>query len=335
MRLRSVEEDCFDLPHQKRSWPAVAAADQAHLFAPRPAYRFRSTVVEHQDNPNGATVGEDIPYGADLNYYLPAAAPVTLTIQRGAETIRTLHEQGGAGLNRIFWNLDHENHDAITLLTNPPGQPWVATPAQGRRLVVWGQPSAAGPRVAPGAFTVSLSVNGAEVGSAPLTVLRDPQDVGTTADMAASEAFLMQLGGELHQLAGMIEHFEYLRQQIGVLEQGLGRDAKAAPVEAAARRLESQAEAIEGKMFNLESTGRTEDSFRSDVELYERLGSLNNDLDNSGADMAPTGPEIAVQHELAGMLAALAREANGFTRTQVPAFNALAQAHGLTLGLQE
>ncbi len=318
-----------------RSWDKVAAAGKPYLFQPRPAYRFRTTVVAHQDNPNGATVGEDIPYGADLNYYLPAAAQATLTIRRGADVIRVLHQRGGAGLNRIFWNLRHPNHDVITLLTNPPGEPWVATPPAGRTLNVWGQPTPLGPQVAPGDFTVSLSVNGAPAGTQPLQVLRDPHDVGTVPDMQASEALLVQLQGEMHQVAGMIGRFEFLRKQIEGLEQGLASDPQAAPVVQAAQRLETQAEAIEGKMFNLESTGSTEDSFRNPSELYEQLGSLSNNLENSGADMAPTDAEIAVHRQLAAALAALARQASAFTARQVPAFNALAQAHGLTAALQQ
>ncbi len=318
-----------------RSWDQVSAAGQPHLFKPRPAYRFRTTVVEHQDNPNGATVGEDIPYGADLNYYLPAAGEATITIRRGTEVIRTLQQKGGAGLNRIFWNLRHPNHDVITLLTNPPGEPWVTTPVQGRPLNVWGQPTPTGPKVAPGEFTVSLSVNGTAAGSAPLEVLRDPHDTGTLQDMEGTEAFLVQLQGELHDLAGMIEHFEFLRKQIEVLEQGLGPDPQAAPVLAAARGLETQADGIEGEMFNIESTGSTEDSFRNDSELYEQLGSLNNNLENAGADMAPTDAEMEVHKELQSKLAALARRAHTFTTTRVPAFNALAKTHGLTAALQE
>jgi photosystem II stability/assembly factor-like uncharacterized protein len=318
-----------------RSWDQVSAAGQPHLFKPRPAYRFRTTVVEHQDNPNGATVGEDIPYGADLNYYLPAAGEATITIRRGTEVIRTLEQKGGAGLNRIFWDLRHPNHDVITLLTNPPREPWVATPVKGRSLNVWGQPTPDGPKVAPGEFTASLSVNGTTVGSAPLEVLRDPHDVGTQQDMEATETFLVQLQGELHDLAGMIEHFEFLRKQIEVLEQGLGRVPKAPPVLAAARALETQAAGIEGEMFNLESTGSTEDSFRNDSVLYEQLGSLNNNLEDAGADMAPTDAEMEVHKELQSKLAALARRAHDFTTTQVPAFNALAKTHGLTAALQE
>src|SRR2546423_8268805 len=52
--------------------PQVLSAD-AHLFPPRPAYRFRAITAPATpyDDP---TVGENPPYGADLNYYLKSAA---------------------------------------------------------------------------------------------------------------------------------------------------------------------------------------------------------------------------------------------------------------------
>ncbi|MBW8895788.1 MAG: hypothetical protein JF613_06350, partial [Acidobacteria bacterium] len=61
--------------------PQVLNAD-AHLFTPRPAYRFRAITAPATPY-DDLTVGDNPPYGADINYYLKAAAPgpVTIAIQ--------------------------------------------------------------------------------------------------------------------------------------------------------------------------------------------------------------------------------------------------------------
>ena len=60
-----------DIAPLQQMTPQVLASD-AHLFAPRPAYRFRDITAPSTpyDDP---TVGENPPYGASINYYLKAA----------------------------------------------------------------------------------------------------------------------------------------------------------------------------------------------------------------------------------------------------------------------
>ncbi|MEO8747989.1 MAG: hypothetical protein ABI379_10110 [Rhodanobacter sp.] len=315
-----------------RSWDSVAQAGKAHLFDPRPAYRFRTVVTEHQDNPNGATVGENIPYGADLNYYLPDAAPVTLTIaDSSGKTVRVLHEQGTRGLNRVFWDLRLDPLHTATLLTNPPGKPWVNTPPHGRALSVWGEPSpAVGPLVVPGAFQVSLSVGDTPMGTAPLQVLADPHTLGTTAEMQAQEQLLLGMEGQIDQVVDLINRFEDTRKQIETLTGSLGADAGAAHVRSAAKTLENQAVAVESRLFDIHNAGSSEDSFQESPQLYEKLGSLYNNLNNVGADEGPTAAETEVSAELRQVLASIQQAAGTFGQTDVARFNALAHANGVS-----
>ena len=59
-----------DITPLQQATPQVLASD-AHLFPPRPAYRFRPITAPSTpyDDP---TVGENPPYGASINYYLKA-----------------------------------------------------------------------------------------------------------------------------------------------------------------------------------------------------------------------------------------------------------------------
>ena len=100
--------------------PEVAAS-AAHLFAPRPAYRFQPisapfTMFDDQSD------GENPPYGASLNYWLAEATDdgVTVEIANAAgEVVRTLEGTANAGVNRVWWDLMNEPVEQVRLRTKP------------------------------------------------------------------------------------------------------------------------------------------------------------------------------------------------------------------------
>lgn len=313
-----------------RSWDTVSRAGQNHLFTPRAAYRFRKTFDARQENPNGATSGENISYGADLNYYLSAPGAVAISITNSdGKVVNTLKAKGIAGLNRIFWNLRYDGLTEAKLLTDPPGKSFVKTPADGRPLVVWGKPSSFGPLVPPGIFTVGLSVDGMSVGSQPLKVLPDPHTLGTQPQMVAQAKFLLEVRDDVNQVVALVNQFEVTRKDIKSVRQNLGSGSRADKLRAAADKLNERAIAIEGKLFGIHNAGLSEDSFRENTQLYEQIGTVYNNLNSKGdTDQGPTAAEVEVIAELQGKLAAVQHEAEDFVRVDVAAFNAVAEANG-------
>jgi photosystem II stability/assembly factor-like uncharacterized protein len=141
--------------------------ERAHLFDPRPAYLFgfrRPTTTESfaTDYDPPSTVGHNPPYGALITYSLgTAAGDVHLAIvNEKGETIRTLPGTRVPGLNRVCWDLR----------TMP------ATAQTDHGAGNTGH-SAANPLVAPGSYTIKLSVDGQE-STAKLLVRRDPNAGG-------------------------------------------------------------------------------------------------------------------------------------------------------------
>lgn len=317
-----------------RDWDRVSAAGASHLFAPRPAYRFRSTVTAPQMAPNSAVVGENIPYGADVNFYLNAPAEVELAITgANGEIVRTLHRHGVAGLNRAWWDLRYDAPRKPLLLTPPPAEPWVATGMKGRPLVSWAN-TPGGPRVVPGTYAVKLTVNGSPAGSERLEVLADPHTLGNQQSMEAQEKFLLGMRAEIGEVAGMIDRVEGTRRQLDVLRQVLGNDPKAAPVLKAASSLERKAESVEGKLFDTQLTGFREDSFRHPARLFEQLSALANELDGSGADLGPTDQQIEANHTLERQISAASTAVRELAASDVAAFNATLKSSGYTMAIQ-
>jgi hypothetical protein len=144
--------------------PAIMA-ERAHLFDLRPAYAFllrNPTTTEsfaaEFDPP--ATTGKNPPYGASINYYLnaPASGQVQLTIvDDKGQTVKVLEGPRAAGINRVWWNLRRET----------PATAGNAGRGGG------GRGAARASLVAPGIYTVKLSVDGVEQ-SGKLIVRKDP-----------------------------------------------------------------------------------------------------------------------------------------------------------------
>lgn len=311
-----------------RHYDRAAAAGANALLPPRDAYRFRERGDTRYNDPNGAVVGENPPPGADINYFLSAPSDrVTLTIS-GADgkVLRHVETRGQKGLNRAWWDLRSEPSAAIHYLVSPPGEPWV--PAE-RPFVDWGE-MPAGPKVVPGTYTVNLEVNGAAAGTEKVTVLADPNDLGTAATMAAQRTFLLQLQQEWNETVGMINHLERTRRQI--------EDARplltTAALRDAADKLAQQAVAAEDTMVDVHLTGHSEDAFRHPMKLEGKIAQIAGQIDGTGADLGPTDQQQAVNAVLLQHLAAARTAFQAVVRDATPAFNAQLKAAGLALALQ-
>ncbi len=317
-----------------RAMNAQVRSAAVHLFEPRPAYRLRTVAGIHFDA--GSHVeGENPPYGADIDYFLKAAsgAPAEITIAGpDGQPIRTIEGPAKAGVNRVWWDLRYAREHEVKLRTSPADSPWIEVGPEGwRPLVNWSEGHIA-PRVAPGRYTVRLRVAGQDV-TAPLTVLKDPNASGAERDIEAQNALLLQMRGELDEVADMINHLEWTRKQIQDVVAMLGNDPKAAPVVKAARELEEKAIAAEGQLFDVRLTGQVEDSFRNPMRLYGKMLAMAGNLDK-GNDLPPTDQEIAVnklwQEDLAGIRNAVAQ----VTGAGTSAFNDTLKAHGYSLAIR-
>lgn len=322
-----------------RSWDKVVAAAAPHFFKPRDAYRFRRSVLVPQDGPNDPVIGQNIPYGADLNYYLPTSAKsATLTIRSAdGAVIRTVKGTTRAGLNRVWWDLRYPATTVVHLLTPPPDKPWVKVGAEGwRPLVAWGgEPGS--PRVVPGTYQVQLTVDGSAVGTEPLTVLKDPSASGTQTTMEAQLKFALMMQGEVNDVAEMINGVERTRKQ---LADALPLLADHADAVRAAHALDQKYLALEGQLFDTHlSSESIEESFITPVQLYAKLSTLAADFNGTGrygagADLGPTAQAIAANQTLAAQMNQVRSGLAALNHGDGAAFNAKLHSLGLGLGIQ-
>jgi photosystem II stability/assembly factor-like uncharacterized protein len=320
-----------------RALTLEVAKEPAHLFPPRDAYRWVEQMAIHTEN--SFVTGRDPEEGANIDYWLAEepAGPVKIIIEgSGGEVIRTLPGKTGLGLNRVYWDLRHEPPRTPLLRTTPPGKPWVQLGPDGTRpLRPWdldlvrGQ---MGPRVAPGTYTVRLTVGDVEL-SDPLRILKDPGSEGGVEAIWAQVEFALALRGRLNEVVDLINSLEWTRKQMEDI-QGTIRDRQAADARVgggaaedldalmtAVRRMEERAISIESILFDIHLTGAREDAFRNPTKLYGRFSALASDISGWGADFQPTDQQRDVAAVLVERLEEAKRQADSFYGAEIDALN--------------
>jgi photosystem II stability/assembly factor-like uncharacterized protein len=302
------------------------AGNDAHLFEPRPAYRFKNTVPPYASFQD-PTAGQNPPYGASINYYLSSEQDsVEIEIlDSSGETVRTLDEVGtDAGINRVWWNLRFDASIEPKLRTSPRYAPWVkvgdegwrSAPGLGRMSVM----------VPPGTYTVRLTV-GDEQFTQPLSVLKDPNSYGTEADIASQTQVVLALRHDLDQVVEMVNTIELIRSQLYALNGVLEDNDDAASVKQASEELDTKLIALEEKLYQMKLTGRGQDAIRWPGMLGRQINYLAGKI--SLSDFAPTDQQLEVKQEIEGELQTHRTQFDQLMSVDVAGFNSTLAASGL------
>ncbi len=304
----------------------------AHLFAPRPTYRFRNSAqpVTMSDDPSA---GQNPPYGAAISYYLKSApaGDVKIVIQdANGQTVRTINGTKTVGINRVTWDLRNEQTKEVRLRNSPAYAPEIRNGAEGWRLAPDGSRSSV--LMPPGNYTVKLLAGGAE-SSQPLVVKKDPNSAGTEADIAAQMKMLFELRQDLESAADMVNQIEVVRSQLAGItsllsEQpasagGSSRDA----IKKAASDLEKKLIEVEDNLIQRRLTGQGQDTVRWPPKLLSKINYLTNGV--GSADFAPTNQHSEVKAMFEKQLAEHRRRLDEILNQDLEAFNKLLQENGI------
>ena len=340
-----------DLTPIQQLTPEVLASN-AHLFAPRDAYRFRAT-VQPASVFYDPTAGQNPPYGASVNFYLKSKLGekdrLKITISdAGGKTIReivcnpprpdggTPTTAGGAvgegrggrdggppceakpGINRIWWDLRTEPTKQIQLRMKPQyGTELPLGPEGWRQASSVGRISLLAP---PATYTVKLAVGGQEF-SQKLNVLKDPHSTGTPSDIEIQTRLVSALRDQMNTLADSVNQIESLRAQLANLEKQFGTDDASNAMRKAAGDLADRLMNVEAKLIQLKSTGQGQDDVRFAPMLLSKISYLASQVSNS--DFPPTTQQLALQEELKSQGDKLQQQFTQVLETDVAAFNSM------------
>ena len=318
----------------------------AHLFTPRPAYRFRNTVVPVSVD-SDPTAGQNPPYGASINYYLKSAPSGDVKIRiedTKGQTVRTLTGTKTVGINRVNWDLRGEQTKEVRLRTSPAYAPEVRNGAEGWRLAPEGGRMSV--LMPPGTYTVKLLVGGSEAPSQTLSqqliVRKDPKSEGKEEDINAQVAMLFELRKDLENAADMVNQIEMIRSQLASITALLDPGAAGASSATTAQRetqsatpasaggdyiaIKRAADDLEKKLIDVEEnliqrklTGQGQDSVRWPPKLLSKINYLANGI--GGADFAPTMQHREVKAMFEDQLTTHRRRLDEILSKDLDAFN--------------
>ena len=281
--------------------PSFVAQDAA-LFAPRPAYRLRN-VEGSFENGDDPVAGTNPPAGASLDFWIRTASPDSakdsLALQildANGKLVRTLKQVAGAGVNRVWWDLRYEPTTEAKLRVSPASAPWFGVKPEGTPAPGIGRFSLLAP---PGRYTVRLTAKG-KTYDQTLELRQDPNTGASVQDLTAQRALLADIVADIDSTVAMINRVEVVRGQLAALRASFAGDSGLADVRSAADSLDQKLLSVEQDLFQVRVTGRGQDLLRWPMKLAEQLLYLAGSVQSS--DFAPTGPQRAVQQLLAGQV---------------------------------
>ncbi|MDB5479197.1 MAG: hypothetical protein JWO83_250, partial [Caulobacteraceae bacterium] len=211
---------------------AAAAGDGVTLYAPEPAVRLYYPDQIESRRP----VGQDPPFGALIDYVLPAAPKGEITLDivgaddqvlRHMSSTRTAKEvqpqewpdqilatdliPAHAGMNRLVWDLR---------MNDPVQIPGAFYEDQAPR----------GPIVAPGAYQVRLTVGGV-TRTQPITIVADPRVPNSGPVVAAKTAMAVAVWKDIDALHRAVNSVRERRKALKAANDGGGVDPRLAAVE--------------------------------------------------------------------------------------------------------
>jgi photosystem II stability/assembly factor-like uncharacterized protein len=329
-----------------------------HLFAPRPAVRYR--LGESGEWGGIHWKGPNPPYGVIVNYHLKSVpeGEITLTIREDkGRVVRKLtskkpeeepQDEGSysvdewkeprlpkrAGLQRAVWDLRHQGAEII----------------KGARLD-GGQPRS-GPLVVPGTYTLELSAGGKTV-TEKVVVEIDPREVRgkvaaqirrlqitnwakyeaaaeyeVSVELREQEKLALQIRDDITQLTRTVEQLRSIRKQIAARNDLLKGQPSAEALVKASKDLLPKLEELEEKLHNPKAKVSYDIlAQKGGAKLYSQLAWLLEQLKD--ADGPPTQGMREVYAEQHELLHKYRREWEALVKKEIGGLNDLARKQEL------
>jgi hypothetical protein len=224
----------------------------------------------------------------------------------------------------VYWNTRYESSQRAVMRTRPLDHPHVTLSDNGTRSPGDGRPVT--PSAPPGTYTVRLTVNDEEPQEQSLTLLMDPNSLGSEAGAMAQFEMMLELRDNQNDVADLINEAELVRAQLYDLRDLLrGRD-DFREINQQIGALDEQLIDLEMQLTDLRLVGG-QDTLRYPRQLYAKIASLSGYI--SGHDYAPTQAHRAVHEQYKESLGTLMQRMTEVREGDLAAFNRMLRDKGI------
>jgi hypothetical protein len=254
-------------------------------------------------------------------------------VDSGGSVVRDLRVASPRpGLNRVPWDLRYDPPRLIAMRTTPPENPhiWEEPRFRGqdtRPVTHWGlEPAQVGPIVAPGKFTVKLTVDGRS-STQPIEILKDPKIAASQADLDLSVKLQLRLRDNITAAADMVNTIEVMRKQLEDVARAYRGDTSKAALLKQIAEMDKKLFDVESKLLEPAQMTSDDKYFQQAYRVYMNLIWLNGEVGPGagdvagGADFPPTDTSIGLVETIEKDLNAAKAEYKILLERDVPAFN--------------
>ena len=204
------------------------------------------------------------------------------------------------GLNRFVWDTRHG--DAVRF----PG------------MILWAG-GISGPKMAPGAYQVKLTVDGKSL-TQNFEIKADPRVTTTAADYAKQVELGLKIRDKLSETHNAIIQIREVRRQVEDLLKRVTGQPNFKVVNDAGTALNKNLTTVEEALYQTKNQSN-QDPLNYPIRLNNKLAALGGVV--GSAEAAPTAQSYAVYDELVTQIDAELQKFAQIMRTEVPAFNQL------------
>jgi len=294
-----------DISFLQEMSPEVVASP-VHLYKVRPATAFYQS-AKRESFSKPAFAAKNPLYGLAVTCYLqakPKEKPRVSILNAQNEAVFEFNFNIKEGLQRDYWNLQTVPRTKEGLKITPSAMGFVALPL-----------------VAPGEYTVELTVDGQKFRTAT-SVQADPRFQMNQTDLEAQHEALAEILAASKKMGLAITAATNIRRQLDTLGQDLKKgDRVEATLDSAIQAFSEKFRAVEEKVVPKEfgSTSMTR-------ELALRGGSLNQQIlilgmSISGFPAAPTKADLFQLEQIKQRVEGLVGQINQLIREDIPALN--------------
>src|SRR5262249_17491410 len=192
-----------------------------------------------------------------------------------------------------------------------------------------------GPIVAPGKYTVKLTVDGQTL-TQPIDILKDPNIPTSDADLESSVKLQLRIREDVNETSGMVNAIEIARKQLEDMRKAVGGDGGKQVLEAMIEAFDKKIFEVESKLLEPAQMTSDDKYFQQAYRVYMNLIWLNGEVGPGagdvagGADFRPTDTSVAMLELIEKDLADARAEYKRLMETDLPAFNRAIAGSGMT-----